>query len=682
MRRRVLQRGRGHRRSAGRCGSRKPLRPWIEWLEDRTLLDSTPPAIVVGRTLSAYFVAAVQNSQETITYTVYNERADDETGVLLTTTLEPGVTFQSASQPPDMSGQNLAWSLGTIAGYDRASVTLTVSLASPTPTQLDSGAQAFATLDAGAVTAMTPAATLSTATPPVPSLLASTPDANTTDPFIQEEAAALDYDPTQIFNFLHTQIGYNSYTGSVRGARGTLWSSAGNALDVASLGVALMRASGIRAQYVQGTIPENLAQPLVRSMFPASYQTVGTIAAGTTISDPANDAQLLVETESHDWFQFNTGSGMRDADPLMAGATIGQTFTTATGTFAAVPGDLEETTEVQLVAEMYNQAAADFGFNPFQNTTVLDQTFDDVQLVGKPLTIGNFVSSSSVGGLTFTSARQGMAPPENVSVDPAATPIITPFDLTNLNILPGIQSPGAATLAQEHATQESASITAETDPTQVAQTEALIAIAQPELANFAVTSDQEAANLSSAFSVAAYFDAPRITALSSKLVTNDNQSTISLSLDLMHDSIRALGTPGQNVQAPLAFASARGIFDSLLEGQAFPSVPGAQSSSSAAIIQQSLQQGIPLATIDASHLSLLQSFELPADAIARITTNVQNGLTVIVPTEAVTVDGTQTTAWFNFNPTTGEEIAESEDGGHQVIATYAAGEEDGSIRVT
>ena len=38
----------------------------------------------------------VQNNQETITYTVYNEQADPETGVLLTTTLEPGVTLLAA----------------------------------------------------------------------------------------------------------------------------------------------------------------------------------------------------------------------------------------------------------------------------------------------------------------------------------------------------------------------------------------------------------------------------------------------------------------------------------------------------------------------------------------------------------------------------------------------------------
>ena len=88
-------------------------------------------------------------------------------------------------------------------------------------------------------------------------------------------------------------------------------------------------------------------------MFPAAYQTVGYIPAGTQTSDPANDPQLLSETESHYWFQFDTGSGMQDADPLMAGATIGQTFTTSTGTFTEVPDDLREKTEISSIAEIY-----------------------------------------------------------------------------------------------------------------------------------------------------------------------------------------------------------------------------------------------------------------------------------------------------------------------------------------
>src|SRR3954453_16474999 len=120
---------------------RKRLPLHIEQLEDRVLLDAgLPAALVVGLTLSSYFVSAIQNNQETITYTVYNEQANPVIGVLLTDTLQPGVTFQSASALPDRDGQKLAWSLGTIQGFDRVSVALTVSLDNPVPLQLDSGA--------------------------------------------------------------------------------------------------------------------------------------------------------------------------------------------------------------------------------------------------------------------------------------------------------------------------------------------------------------------------------------------------------------------------------------------------------------------------------------------------------------------------------------------------------------
>src|SRR4051794_19419444 len=258
------------------------FRPSLELLEDRVLLDAgLPPALVVGRTLSSYTTGGIQDSQETITYTVYNEQANPVTGVLLTDTLQPGVTFRSASALPDRDGQKLAWSLGTVQGFDRVSVTLTVSLDNPVPLQLDSGSHAFSTLNAGAVGDDTPAAALRPGTVPA-ALLACTPDANTTDTFVQEKAAALDYDPQGIFDYLHNDVGYNSYVGSLRGARGTLWSSAGNALDVSSLGVALMRASaGIPAQYVSGTLSQAQAGELILSMFPATFQTVGYIPAGT-----------------------------------------------------------------------------------------------------------------------------------------------------------------------------------------------------------------------------------------------------------------------------------------------------------------------------------------------------------------------------------------------------------------
>jgi hypothetical protein len=199
--------------------ARRPLRIGIERLEERVMLDSSPPSIVVGRTLSTYFAGDVHNNQETITYTVYNQQADPETGVTLTTALDSGVTLASASPQPVQSGQQLTWDLGTVGGFSAASVQVTVALASPAAGPLDGGARASASLDGNAVSASTTPASLRAGSVDA-SLLASTPDASASDPYVQEKAAELSYDPQQIFAFLHTNIGYNSYAGSLRGARG------------------------------------------------------------------------------------------------------------------------------------------------------------------------------------------------------------------------------------------------------------------------------------------------------------------------------------------------------------------------------------------------------------------------------------------------------------------------------
>jgi len=170
---------------------RKVLRPSIEALEERLMLDAADdsflPALVVGRVLSAYNAGAVQGNQVAITYTVYNEQADPETGVLLTTALAPGVMLVDASAAPDRSGSELSWSLGTVAGFGRASVTVTLALAGPGTLQLDLGAHAFATVAARAVTDAAPAATLRPGSVD-PALLAATTEANTDDPIVQEAA--------------------------------------------------------------------------------------------------------------------------------------------------------------------------------------------------------------------------------------------------------------------------------------------------------------------------------------------------------------------------------------------------------------------------------------------------------------------------------------------------------------
>jgi uncharacterized membrane protein len=741
-----------------RWRKRLPLR--LEQLEPRVMLDgslgaSIPPALVVGRTLSSYTTGGIQNNQETITLTVYNEQADPVTGVLLTDTLQPGVTFQSASPLPDQSGQNLAWSLGTIQGFDRASVTLTVSLTNPTPLQLDTGAHAFGTLNAGAVIDDTPAAVLRQGSVD-PSLLASTPDANTTDPFVQEEAAKLDYDPQRIFDFLHNDIGYNSYTGSLRGARGTLWSSAGNALDVASLGVALMRASGIPAQYESGTLSKSQAQQLILSMFPASFQTVGYIPAGTQTADPANDPQLLGETGQHYWFQFDTGSRMQDADPLIAGATIGQTFTTSTGMFAEVADNLREKTEVKLTAEILSQAAAAFGVGDgLSQSVVLDRTFDDVDLVGRPLSIANFVTTNSTGfiltattttyspyiavgdeafpssqdevlrgqdyqevltnfplgsrvltglflhvdltgpdGPTETferplvdrigyAARQGLVAP-SIALDPSSPPAVSDLNVYTLEVLPGLETsaPSAklsADLADEGAMLATLQQNRPLSPLDASLARRFLAnLTRQAAINYLTLADRFGQNLESTSSVKAYFNRPRLVLSSHQETTPPGRpvNSSSFSIDLRRDTVRAVAVPGQNLNVVRGFNLARGVTDTnvedavikvLMSGIGINAVPV----NTAEVFAAAAGQHIPSIVLSKDNAPFLDNMNISAEAKARISTAIQQGQLVLVPSNAVSLGDVATIAWYEINPTTGDTVGVTEDGGHQAILAYA-----------
>ena len=71
---------------------------------------------------------------------------------------------------------------------------------------------------------------------------------------IQELARALRHDPKLIYDYVHNNIDYVPYYGSLKGAMLTYLDGSGNDFDQASLMIALLRASGYTAQYQYGTM--------------------------------------------------------------------------------------------------------------------------------------------------------------------------------------------------------------------------------------------------------------------------------------------------------------------------------------------------------------------------------------------------------------------------------------------
>ena len=91
--------------------------------------------------------------------------------------------------------------------------------------------------------------------------LAPTLDAPHTDA-IKALAQTLGHNPHKIYQWVHDNIYYVPTQGSVQGAQDTLDKKSGNAVDTASLLIALLRASNIPARYATGEVDIPTAQAL------------------------------------------------------------------------------------------------------------------------------------------------------------------------------------------------------------------------------------------------------------------------------------------------------------------------------------------------------------------------------------------------------------------------------------
>ena len=86
-----------------------------------------------------------------------------------------------------------------------------------------------------------------------PDYLAETDEIVITD-FIEAKAAELNHDPVEIFHWVRNNVGWLPTWGAQQDSDITFGSERGNAFDIASLLIALLRASDIPARYAHGTI--------------------------------------------------------------------------------------------------------------------------------------------------------------------------------------------------------------------------------------------------------------------------------------------------------------------------------------------------------------------------------------------------------------------------------------------
>jgi hypothetical protein len=397
--------------------------------------------ITVSRVQSAYAASAVASNTLVVTLTVKNNLpplqlpalnpnatltdtlqtlanvnydADPNVlhNVILTDELLPQATLLSASRPSDQNGESHVWNLGDIPPFGSQTVVLTLNVPASVSdfTFLDGGATAWGSWQNQSVTGAAGPITL--APDGYEGWLVCTIDANCNDTYVIEQAAALGNDPLAIFEYVRG-LDFNSYLGSLRGARGTLWSEGGNSVDQASLLVALLRASGIPAAYRQGTLDTAEQEQLILSMFPPVGDVSGHISADAIVATPTEDEQILAETSNHWWVEaYLPGSGWTQLDPSFETAVPGDTFaaTIDPTRLAEVPDTLRHKVAIRLRVEDYHPLNISGSIPGLEDSYPLDVTFNAVELIGEPVSLGHFVNSSAAGGLIFSTIQHTYVP--------------------------------------------------------------------------------------------------------------------------------------------------------------------------------------------------------------------------------------------------------------------------------
>ncbi len=752
--------------------------------------ETLPPALAVSRVQSDYQLT--NGSTIVVTYTVTNQQFpadppeipaglssedvlalladynlvnDPNTihNVLLRLQTDLPYTFlpdetggQPAAQPSVSPVGVLAWDLGALP--PQASQTVVVafdasSLAGINDfTPLDDGAAAWGSLGGRMVTAQAYPAQL--APPSVGDWLQWTVDADRYDPEMLNQAALLGQDPLRIFAYVQS-LGYEVYTGSLRGTRGTLWSQAGNSTDLSSLLVAMLRASGIPARYRHGELSPTQAAQLVDSMFPQPTRFTGYVPAGQALSSPQTDPSLLAEASDHWWVEaYLPGQGWTNLDPSFSNAAVGQQFATplpASDRLAELPDAIRHKITIALEVEDYHPLNA--GFGGLRRTLPLSQTFNTVELTGKPVALAHLVESKPTPGLVFTAISHKYTPyllvGEREIIGETYQELFTNFPLGTIfrtgawlkfTVLPpggpaeyferelvdkigaearwtgatlGIKQEGSDALftdsdiyttwfwpnlvpayALEQAQARTLNLVDEINAdltilqtlypktnrtaAEDAQLRQVRARFQSNMASylgnigiaFGELADRNLVESGEGLFVKAYYAAPRIVTTS---VEPDDQGAL-FSMDLRKTGARAIPYPGQVLTASVTFNIVKGIVESGMEGVVLEANTGQQAVTTAWLFSQAAEQDIPSWVVTYDNLDALNTLGISEQGKARIIQALVQGKFVVVPGQAVAVQGSVETytGWWEVDPLTGETIGVMDNGLHMAALEYIA----------
>ena len=139
------------------------------------------------------------------------------------------------------------------------------------------------------------------------------------------------------FLFVQGAIEYVPYDGSVRGARGTLESGGGNAIDQALLLAALLEARGGEVRLARGRLKWSQAALLV-------------MGTSTPKAPEAGDPwpRWLEGAADHWWIQARRNGEWVDLDPSFVGTAVGESMVAPSEWHGQLPSELETRVQLEL----------------------------------------------------------------------------------------------------------------------------------------------------------------------------------------------------------------------------------------------------------------------------------------------------------------------------------------------
>ncbi len=179
--------------------------------------------------------------------------------------------------------------------------------------------------------------------------------------------------------------------------------------------------------------------------------------------------------------------------------------------------------------------------------------------------------------------------------------------------------------------------------------------------DFGWEADRAKAQIESGLQTKLFYATPRVFTISS---VGAPTGVVTETVDLRRTTTSNIVYPGQAVSAAYSANWAKGVVESVLEGQVLEAVYDIPTLTAARVFDEMELQGITPVWITPADAYLLDVYPFSTKAKAFVMTALFEGKNVLIPTAPVSVDGQDVFGWWQVDPQTGETISVMENGLH------------------